>query len=208
MEVSELLKKAWTAVQEADLPVSIHEVAFREAMRVIAPDPGGRTSIVPPPRGPGRAAGVAPRAPASASRGADSAPDITLSEEEIFNRVVTHTNVDRAKLEELVHLDDGVLKVSIPGIRLGKTNAEKIRAVAQILTIVRGFGLEEDGTAVELVRSETIRLKCYDKANFAAHLGKLNGYVITGSGTGRRIRAKAAGIQAFSAFVDSLLGSA
>jgi hypothetical protein len=96
--------------------------------------------------------------------------------------------------------------VSIPGIKLGKNNAEKTRAIAQILTIVRGFGLDEAETSVEVVRAEAIRLKCYDSANFSSQLGKLSGFVITGSGTNRRIRSKAAGIQAFPGLVDSLLG--
>src|SRR5690606_29374566 len=99
----------------------------------------------------------------------------------------------------------GVLKVSIPGIKLGKNNADKTRAIAQILTIVRGFGLDEDETSLELVRAEAQRLKCYDSANFSSQVKVLNGFLITGSGANRRIRAKSAGISAFPAFVDSLL---
>jgi hypothetical protein len=203
MEVSEMLKKAWTAVEDAGIPDKLHEVAFREAMRVLVPVPG--TPVASASAGKlGGVSGGSTAIGASGAAGHDG--DLGVTQKEIFDRVVTHTGVDREKLEGLVHLDGDVLRVSIPGIKLGKTNAEKIRAVAQILTIVRGFGLEEDGTAVELVPAETVRLKCYDKANFSAHLGKLNGYVITGSGSNRRIRAKAAGIQAFPAFVDTLLG--
>ena len=112
----------------------------------------------------------------------------------------------REKLDELVHLDAGVLRVSIPGIKLGKSNADKTRAIAQILSIVRGFGLDEDETSLELVRAEAQRLKCYDSANFSSQVKVLNGYLITGSGTNRRIRAKSAGIAAFPELVDSLLG--
>ncbi len=59
---------------------------------------------------------------------------------------------------------------------------------------------------MELVRAEAQRLKCYDPANFSSQIKVLSGYLITGSGTNRRIRAKSGGISAFPAFVDSLLG--
>ena len=37
MEVSETLKKAWTAVEDAGLPEKIQEAAFREAVRLLIP---------------------------------------------------------------------------------------------------------------------------------------------------------------------------
>ncbi|RSM61589.1 hypothetical protein DMB66_24515 [Actinoplanes sp. ATCC 53533] len=120
--------------------------------------------------------------------------------------MIEHTGVDREKLEQIVHLDGDVLKMSLPGIKLGKNNAEKTRAVAHILTIVRSFGMEESETSVDVVRTEVSRLKCYDSANFSSQLSKLSGFIITGSGSNRRIRAKAAGIAAFPALVDNLLG--
>lgn len=211
MEVSETLKKAWAAVEDAGLPDKIHEVAFREAVRLLVPVPVVTAAPAAAPRVSGQAGksgSTGGGASTGGSGGGGSNGDgtkITEAEDAILDKVEMHTGVPRTKLEELVHLDDGVLKVSIPGIKLGKNNADKTRAIAQIITIVRGFGLDEQETSVELVRAEAQRLRCYDQANFAAHLGKLNGYLITGSGTNRRIRAKSAGIQSFAALVDSLL---
>lgn len=212
MEVSETLKKAWAAVEDAGLPDKIHEVAFREAVRLLVPVPVVTAAPAGAPRvsgQTGKSGSTGGGAGTGGSGGGGSNDDgtkITEAEDAIFHKVEMHTGVSRTKLEELVHLDDGVLKISIPGLRLGKNNADKTRAIAQIITIVRGFGLDEQETSVELVRAEAQRLRCYDQANFAAHLGKLNGYLITGSGTNRRIRAKSAGIQSFTVLVDSLLG--
>jgi hypothetical protein len=200
MEVSEMLKKAWAAVKDAGLPDEIHEAAFREAMRVLGSAADAPVTAAP------RAGKPSGTDTGTGKGGPGGDGGISVTEVEIFGKVVAQTGVDRAKLEAVAHLDGDILKVSIPGIKLGKNNAEKTRAVAQILTIVRGFGLDEAETSVEVVRAEAIRLKCYDSANFSAHLGKLNGYIITGSGANRRIRAKAAGIQAFPALVDRLLG--
>ncbi len=211
MEVSETLKKAWAAVEDADVPDKIHETAFKEAVRLLSP-----AQVVAAPAAPtpgvsthgGNTASKSGNTTASGSSGGPNGDDsnITATEGELFAKVETQTGVDRSKLEEIVHLDNGALKVSIPGIKLGKNNAEKTRAIAQIITIVRGFGLDETETSVELVRAEAQRLKCYDQANFSSQLNKLSGYLVTGSSSNRRIRAKAAGIQSFPALVDGLLG--
>ncbi|RCK70762.1 hypothetical protein DT076_05015 [Desertihabitans brevis] len=210
MEVSETLKKAWTAVEDAGLPEKIQEVAFREAVRLLVPTQVVAAASPAAPRTSGQTekSGATSGSTGSGVSGGGSNGDgakIAEAEDTILDKVAQHTGVSREKLEELVHLDDGVLKVSIPGIKLGKSNADKTRAIAQIITIVRGFGLDEQETSVELVRAEAQRLRCYDQANFSSQIRALNGYLMTGSGANRRIRAKSGGITAFPAFVDSLL---
>jgi hypothetical protein len=198
MDVTEVLRKAWTAVEGAELPEKIHEVAFREAVRLIVPAP-----IAPP----------ATRGRTGKNTGAGDGTDgqgeggLSISEDEMYERVVAQTGVSRDMLEDAVHLDDDGPKISIPGLRLGRTNAERTRAVAQILTIVRGFALEENETSLEVIRAECERLKVYDSANFSSHLKALNGYVINGSGQNRRLRARGPGIAAFPGLLDGLLSS-
>lgn len=206
MEVSEVLKKAWSAVADADLPESIQTVAFREAVRLLSPQPYLAAPPFQPPRSSGGRGGGS--GTPSAGDGNGEPGSSAVAEAELYDKVAQHTGVDRDRLERLIHLDGDVVRVSLPGIKLGRNNADKTRAVAQILTIARGFGLEEDGTLLEVVRSEVQRLKCYDSANFASHLGKLTGFVITGAGNNRRLRAKAPGIAAFSTLVDDLVGAA
>lgn len=210
MEVSKTLKEAWTAVEEAGLPEEIWAVAFREAVRLLAPPMAtaelgragkpDRAGSGEPPAGGG--------AIASGGGAVGNSGDIAVPDRELLEKVATQTGVELGKLDELVHVDQGALKISIPGIRLGNNNADKTRAIAQIFTVVRGFGLGEDGTSVELVRNEAQRLKCYDSANFSSQLSKLQGYVIKGSGANRRIHAKASGLNDFAALVDSVLGGA
>ncbi len=96
----------------------------------------------------------------------------------------------------------------MPGIKLGKNNADRTRAIAAIFTVVRSFGLDEDETSVELVRDEAQRLKCYDSANFSSQLKVLQsqGYVLKGSGSNRRIQVKGTGIAEFPNLVSKLSG--
>lgn len=199
-EVSETLRAAYEAVQAAEVPEHLQEVAFREAMRLLSPSAPPAPAVI-------AVAGKVKPGGGAVSSGAEDTEQV-VPEETVYARVVEQTGADRDKVEQLVHMDNDVPKVTIPGLRLGKNNAEKTRAIAQILTIVRGFGLGENDTSLEVVRTEAIRLKCYDSANFTAQLAKLDGYVITGSGQNRRIRAKATGIQAFPALVDRLFGEA
>jgi hypothetical protein len=197
-ELSATLRKAYEAVTAAEIPERLQEAAFREAMRILSPSIQSHVTINPV--APGQVVGGA-GVPAPGD--GDAVP--AVSEEEMYARVAQQTGADGDKIE---HMDGDVPKITIPGLKLGKNNAEKTRAIAQILTIVRGFGLGENDTPLDVVRNEATRLKCYDSANFAAQLSKLDGFVLTGSGQSRRIRAKASGIQAFPALVDRLIGEA
>ena len=201
MNVSEVLKNAWSAVEEAGLPAEVQPLAFREAVRLMAPaiqsdSPRRRTAVNTPPGG-----------GASGTPFTPSVEDGIASEEEIYERIVTHTGVDRHHLEQVIHLDDDGIRISLPGLKLGSNTAERIRSVAQILTIARGFGQEETETPLDAIRGECNRLKVYDPANFGTHVSKLNGFVLTGSGQNRRLRAKSAGIEGFPALVERLLGT-
>lgn len=200
MEVSELLKKAWSAVEEAGLPKDIQPIGFREAVRLLAP--AGSVGA-PPTRSTSARVGAVDKGSTSGNSTGDD-QNVAVGEDELYDRVVEHTGVDRGRLEQILHLDEGSVRVSLPGLRLGSNNAERTRVVAQILTIARGFGLEENETPIEVIRSECTRLKVYDSPNFSSQLAKLAGYVVSGSGQNRRLRAKSPGIQAFPAIVDTL----
>lgn len=207
MDTSSVLKEAWSAVEDADLPEKIHETAFREAMRLIAP------SVNAAPEQPGRAGksgggsdGGSGSKGSGSESGGQSEGSISMSEADLVEKVATGTGADADMLENLIHLDDGVLRLNLPGIKLGKNNADRTRVIAAIFTIVRSYGLDEDDTSVELVRVEAQRLKCYDSANFASQLKVLHGFVIKGSGTNRRIQAKGPGINDFPNLVSKLMG--
>jgi hypothetical protein len=205
MEASEVLKEAWVAVEEADLPDEIKAIAFREAVRLLSPGdsaswpahgvaPVGKQGTGGPSKGRG-----------DQVRGGEDG-QVPVTEAEIYDRVVAQTGADRGKLEQVVHLDDGDIRVSIPGIKLGKSTAERARSVAQLLAITRGFGLEESETPLEVVRKECERIKVYDSPNFSSQIRALDGYVVTGSGRSRRLRPKSPAIEAFPALIEGLVG--
>lgn len=195
MKPAEILKLAWDAVKAAGLPDHLEEVAFREAVRLVSPPHGVDVS----------SPGIAFPEPSAQIGGAIAEVRPAFSEADVYSRVSQQTGVAREHLEGVVHMDGDSIKVSVPGLKLGKTNADRARAVAQILVITRGFGFEESDTPLEVIRDECDRLRLYDANNFSSQMKALVGYVITGTGASRRVRAKAAGIQAFPALVNSLV---
>ena len=203
METSDILKKAWAAVQDAGLPDKLHEVGFQEAVRLESPQQPAPVVTVP--------SAAAPKPGSAGNNGSASdpskeAPGTAVSEKLMYDRVVAQTNVDRDKLERIVFLDEEGPRLALPGIKLGRNTADRARAVAQVLTIVRGFGLEEDATSLDVIRNECTRLKVYDSANFSTQVTRMDGYPVTGSGPNRRLRARGPAITAFPALVDRLLG--
>ena len=207
MSASSVLKEAWAAVEEAGLPDRLHEVAFREAVRLIAPPP----AEAPVPRQLGQSNGARTLNTASAGAGVGATQGegaLTISEDELVRKVASGTGADADALSNLIYIDGGVLRLTLPGIKLGRNNADRTRTIAALFTVIRSFGLDEDDTSVELVREEAQRLKCYDTANFASQLKALQGFVIKGAGVNRRIQAKGPGINDFPALVAKLAGEA
>ena len=194
MSTSQVVKEAWANVNEADLPESMKEAAFREVLRsmLAGAEPVGKPRYLAP----------------KMSIKPEGDPDRTeIDEAEMVNAVCHATGADADKLERLVMVDDGVIKLVPPGKDLGKSNAEATRVVAQILTIVGACGLDRKDTEFEVIRKECDRLRVYDSKNFASnHLKKIDGFVVKGTGSGRRLEPKSVGIRAFSDLVEKLVG--
>ena len=98
MEASEILQKAWTAVQDAGLPAELDEVAFREAIRLLS-----LQQPVPVPTAPGTASTRAKSAGPGDGSGpqSESGTATPVMEDQMYDEVVTQTGVDRSKLERL-----------------------------------------------------------------------------------------------------------
>ena len=203
-DLTEVLRNAWAAVEAAHLPEEIKPIAFKEAVRILSPVESAPPASPKVPLATDRSAnrGDAAANDAGEPDTAPNAPD----ERAVLDRVAAQTGANRAKLEHLIYLDEGVVRINVAGVRLGKSSAERVRVVAQLVTTVRDFGLEEKETPLDVIRAECDRLRVLDAPNFAAHMKNVPGYVINGSGSNRRLRARPAGVQAFPDLVDGLAG--
>lgn len=201
MSTHETVKEAWSAVSDAGLPEELKETAFREVLRsmLTGSEPVGKPRSNPRRHASGGSAGDGGK-----SNDGDA---VEIDEHEVFAKVEHQTGVSLDKLERLVMVDDGVVKMIPPGKDLGKTTAEAARAAAQVVTVVGAYGLDRRDTEYEVIRNECVRLRVYDSKNFASkHLPNITGFVTKGSGNSRRLEAKAAGAKNFPPLVDYLLG--
>lgn len=204
MTPAEVLKAAWSAVNEADLPEELHEIAFREAvsMYMLTSAPAGAVAHhTERDSSPVNFDDVRQGQSVPVQAGGGTAPASDL-----LAKVARGTGVPWQAIETLVYFEDDDFHVDLPAIKLGSSNAERTRNIAAVLTIVRTFSLDEDETPVDLIREEAHRLKCYDPSNFTTHLKGLEGFAIRGSGETRRVVAKAGGLDGFPKLVESLVG--
>jgi hypothetical protein len=202
MLTSDVIKEAWSAVTEAGLPDVVKETAFREVLRFMLTGSGPVGKPRFNPRSTGSEGGTV------SSQGGDSGT-VEVDEAEVFAKVEHETGVSAEKLERILMIDDGVIKMIMPGKDIGKNTAEAARVVAQVITVVGAYGLDRRDTEYEVIRKECDRLRVYDSKNFASkHLPNIPGFVTKGSGSARRLEAKAVGVKAFSEVVDTLLGAA
>jgi hypothetical protein len=214
-DVSDLLTKAWAAVEMANLPPALHEVAFREAVRLLSSErsdtdhTSSRVEAAPKrrnnPSGGRRAARATTSAKKSRHMDSEVAPKVT--EDEFFQKVETETGVARERLERLTHLENGSPHISVSARMLGTTEKARMVAVAQVLPVLRRYGLDEDETSTTIVRDECKRLKCLDDKNINSYLASgLEGILYTGPSTNRRLRVRPPGVRAFATIVAQVLG--
>lgn len=202
MDVKEILVEAWSEVRAAELPEHMQEVAFREVLQHML-----HGSTPASERTTAHIENKNQSTPTGAVWRPVNSPDETEGpkESEIYRRVSEHTGIEESKVEELLYVDNDEIRVVIPGLKLGKNNADRTRAVAQLLTVARGFGLEEEGTLLSTIRAECSRLKVHDSANFSSQISKLPGYVVSGLGSNRRLRIRSGGVQSFVDLANQLV---
>lgn len=118
-----------------------------------------------------------------------------------------HTGVAVEKLERVFHLDNGVVRILLNHTALGSSAADKTRAAAQIITVVRKVGMGHTDTDFDIIREECQRKHFYDSGNFASkHVPNIDGFAVKGEGRNKRLEARNGGLAAFPVLVDKVLG--
>lgn len=194
--ISEVLAGAVAAVKQAEVPEDLREIAFTEALRHMLVSANGVGEMS---RGNHPVSFDDPKNVDDES----SKQDLVL-ENEVLRKIARGTGVPVTDLDRLIFVDEGEPRIAPSGLKLGKNNTERTRAVVAILTVARTFGFDEGETPLEIIREEVQRLRVYDSANFAAHVKGLSGFVVKGSGANRRVQAKATGIEEFPDLVAEI----
>lgn len=122
-------------------------------------------------------------------------------------KLARETEVRRERLEDIVHLEDGVPKTAINSKRLpsGKKFAQLF--IARVILTARHVWLDEAETPFGEVRAECERYGVYD-GNFAAYMKGIDDAGLTRTGSGQSLKAKVRKnyISGFGDFLNQTLG--
>lgn len=201
MDVAEQLAKAWAAVEGAGLPEHLHEVGFKAALTLQSPQ---YAHVAPAPAATATPLSISPatEAPAAAVMG-----PITQSVETNADPIALlahETGIEQEALEEVFFFVEGLPRLNGPGRKLGGTKTTQTRTVALALTAAYHFVLRDTSDAVEAVRKECERLRCYDKVNFSTTLSSTKGLNYTGLRNNKMLKTKSDTIAELKAVVAAI----
>lgn len=195
--MTDLIDLAWAAVVASGVPEELRSAAFSEVLRsVLSPSTTQAATATLP---------TAEEATSQESVAADtSASD--ASESEVLRLVSEGTGVSIDDLEQVIMVDDGVVKLHGVHTKFGDSTTKQARTVAQIVTVVRKLGMGASDTPYDIIKAACESKHCYDSKNFATvHMPKISGFVVKGEKSNRRLEAKGAGITAFPALIETVL---
>ena len=207
MDVSAILKQAWQDVESAGLPEQLHDVAFREAVRLLSGQQGQTDTSQ---RGTASDTGASSkpkkikiRKPTDSEGEASSLPTVQVNDAEFFAKVSEETEVEEELLEEVFYLDQGVPRISKPARLLGENAKAQMETVGQLIPVLHatGFGLPEVSTA--LVRDECRRLRFVD-SNLNTYLADLDGISYVGPARDKRLRVRQQAMAPFKRIVTEI----
>lgn len=190
MEISEIIKHAWEAVEKAGVPKEVQVPAFNAAIRLMTPV----TSIGDNP------------AKILIKEVSQDSPPGDITEETFYALIIERTDVDKTNLEKLVHLDNNEPKLISNAMKGNLTTAESIRAIAQVLTVVRSLGLKQLGTPLKTIKSECLRLNRFDEKNFKKIIKSIENFTIITKDKVEQLSARPPAFATFPTVVDKLLG--
>jgi hypothetical protein len=171
MEVDDLLRQAWKAVEKAGIPKALHEVAFKEAVDILRsgkPLESTKTTVVVKPK---------KRATPEKQDG-EAQPEDAPDEDTFFATLAEESGVPEADLRDILNLAKGrKVQVTPPSRTLGTNETQQAQTVIALVAGARSRGLGEKPIKASAVRDELKRKNCFSSGNFSQyHLGPMKGF--------------------------------
>lgn len=189
MNVTEVLEAAWQAVQAARIPEDLREVAFEQAVGLVAGPSAGASAARQ--SGPG-GKGSKPKA-ASGGNGAGEATDagpVIEDEDEFFATFLSESGVEEEVLRSVYFIKDGRVRLSLSRRALGESLAAKNRTVAMLTLGARHYVEGEMSLKITEIR-DAIKPHGYDPTrNLSSHLDAIPGTQAIGAGNDRAVRVQ------------------
>ncbi|MEG8036727.1 hypothetical protein QP157_15865 [Sphingomonas sp. LR61] len=205
MDVTQVLKEAWVAVEAAELPPEMQQVAFGAAVALLGVPRSAQRQEAPagPPiddRKPEQS-GVVPT-------GQSETPvDDLLSEDELFAKFASESSVDEEDLRRVYIVKEGRFRVGLAKRALGDTEAARNRNVAALMLGAAWHVLGQQQISLVDVR-EAVKAVGYEPSrNLGKHVETMSGVVAVGSRSDKAVRVQTSKFdEPFKALILELTG--
>ena len=172
MDTSELLRRAWEAVEKSGVPEPLREAAFQAAVEDLRAQEGGSTRSSAT-----KDVSAKDRNKTARKINEDTPPPTATSESTFFENLEHESGVAEKELRDVLRLDGTTVTVTPATKDLGSNVAEQARTVIALVGGARSRGLGEDPVDLGAVRAEVQRKRCYQDNNFSnKHLAELKGF--------------------------------
>jgi hypothetical protein len=186
-QVADLLTRALVAIDAAQVPDDLREIAFTNALSFLN---GGLTPT--PPGSSAPTLGDAMAAGAGTSSGSG-----------LLDKIAAALGVEPAKIKRVFAEQDGVPQLIVKSNTLPKTKAAAAHDIALLLMAGRQLGGLDDYTEAAILRETVKRYGKFDRANFAGQMKALDHYILTeGKGASTKRKLTHPGIEAAAKMVD------
>jgi hypothetical protein len=176
MDTSELLRRAWEAVQESGIPEPFQQAALQAAVEDLRAQEGGESSSST--RDGKKSGGSSKsRSKGGTTKTATEETPPTVDEGTFFKTLEHESGVPEKDLRDVLRLTGATVTITPATKDLGDSVAEQARAVIVLVGGARSRGLGEDPVDLGAVRAEAKRKRCFQQNNFSTgHLGELKGF--------------------------------
>lgn len=191
----EVLKEVLAALDEANVPEDLREVAFAKAFDHAAGASGAAWTT-------GSASGASP--PASAGGGGDQAVD----RGDVFARIADKLAVTKEQAAHVFDIDEDGVHLTVPHAAFESKKRTAMQQVMRVVAAARQAIDLEEFTATKVLRAACEDRGVLDSGNFASALAAIDGDGVRVKGTGpsRAIKLNAKGYAVAGEIVKQLAG--
>ncbi len=210
MDVGELLKEAWKAVEISGVPKELQAVAFSTAVEMLRDtrelpdaaqvktrDASGKQAT------PKKVRRSSPPRASSSDEGS-ALPNVG-TQADFFRRVAKETNVTVEALGDIFHVENGSLELKVASKDLGSTKKSQMQTIAVIVAGAYFAGTETPKVPFAAIYPIFKSKRCFDQANAATYLKSLPGFSALGNGSSQHLSTKSGWHAEFAKAVGRVL---
>jgi hypothetical protein len=172
--IASLLQDALRAVEDADIPEDLRQVAFSKAFDTLS--------------------GGTPAASSESPAGGETTTPAPVGSE--LGRIAARLAIHEAATEASFDLDEDDIRLTVPARKFNVQKSRATKEIALLLAAGRQAAELEERTEVGIIRDVVNDYGKLDPANFASTIREMDEeFIISGSGKQRRVKVNRTGFE-------------